>query len=70
MTDTATRTRFFSSTAYPSDADMALWNSLSIEEQKALMVKDEEEGFRSGIASGESLKERLKRVRAEMVHDL
>ena len=62
MTDTATRTHLFSSTAYPTDADMALWNSLSIEEQKALIAKDEEEGFRSGITSHESLEERLKRV--------
>jgi len=47
---------------------MALWASLSHAEQRAVIARDEETGFRSGIAEPETLKERLERVRATMAH--
>lgn len=58
----------FSSSVFPTDQDMRLWHSLSPEEQLAVIVRDEEAGFVSGIARDETLEERLVRVRAEMAH--
>ncbi|MEX2491132.1 MAG: hypothetical protein WD425_05160, partial [Nitrospirales bacterium] len=34
----------FSSTVFPSDADMKLWERLTPEQRKAVEVRDEEEG--------------------------
>jgi len=53
----------FSSTVFPTEEDAALWESLSPEEQRAIIARDEEVGFRSGIAPKESLTARLARVR-------
>lgn len=60
----------FNSTVFPTDEDMKLWNSLSPEEQRAVIERDEEAAFQSGIAKKETLEERLARVRAKMVHAL
>jgi len=57
----------FSSTVFPSAADMALWESLSTEERQAVIARDEEAGAQSGIAAKESLEQRLKRVRSGAV---
>lgn len=55
----------FSSTVFPDAEDMALWNSLTPDEQRAAVAEDEEAGYRSGVASDETLEVRLSRVRAE-----
>ena len=55
----------FSSTVFPNAEDMALWDSLSDGEKRAVIARDEEQGFQSGIAPKESLEERLSRVRAD-----
>lgn len=60
----------FSSTVFPSAEDMALWNSLSAEQQRALIERDEEAGSESGTAEPETLEDRLARVRANMAHAL
>ncbi len=57
----------FSSTVFPTEEDMALWESLSTDEQRAIVARDEEAGFRSGAAPEESLSERLARVRAASI---
>jgi hypothetical protein len=56
----------FSSRVFPAAEDMALWDSLSPAEQRAVIERDEEAGFHSGIAEPETLKQRLQRVRATM----
>ena len=54
----------FSSTVFPSSDDMALWESLSPEERRSVIARDEEAGAQSGIAAQETLEQRLKRVRS------
>lgn len=54
-----------SSAVFPTEADMKLWESLTAQERRALILRDEEAGFRSGPAPRESLEERLVRVRAK-----
>lgn len=53
----------FASSAFPTDEDMALWNSLTPAEKHAVVLRDEEAGFQSGVAKAETLNERLARVR-------
>ena len=69
MSDTTTTTDSpkvaFSSTVFPTDEDMKLWDSLTPEEQLAVIAHDEEQGSRSGVAPAETLEDRLKRVRAQ-----
>lgn len=60
----------FSSKVFPSAADMALWESLSDAEKRAVVKRDEEAGYQSGLAKPESLEARLARVRADMAHAL
>lgn len=60
----------FASTAFPTDEDMKLWDSLTPEQREAVIIEAEEKGFRSGIAPDESVEERLARVRAKAVRDL
>ncbi len=55
----------FVSKAFPTEADMKLWNSLDPAEQRVIIAQSEQAGFDSGIAPDESLEQRLKRVRAE-----
>ncbi len=55
----------FSSTVFPTAADIKLWDALSPEEQQAVIVAAEEAGFQSGLAPAESIAQRLARVRAE-----
>lgn len=54
----------FASTVFPTAEDMQLWESLSPNERRAMIARDEDEGANSGIADKESLSERLKRVRS------
>ena len=57
----------FSSTVFPTAEDIALWESLSPEERRAVVARDEEAGARSGVAEKESLEQRLHRVRSGAV---
>ena len=57
----------FTSTVFPTAEDMALWESLSPDERRALIAREEEAGANSGIAQNESLADRLKRVRSGAV---
>ncbi|MDF1836138.1 MAG: hypothetical protein P1U62_14855 [Alteraurantiacibacter sp. bin_em_oilr2.035] len=54
----------FSSTVFPSDADMELWNSLSAEEQRAVVRRDLDAAEASGVAEQETAAEILERVRS------
>ena len=60
----------FESSAFPTNADMSLWNRLEDKQKFLLIQKAEEDGFRSGIAKPESMEERLRRVRAETADEL
>ena len=55
----------FSSTVFPTAEDQALWDSLTPEQRLAILVRDEEEGFRSGVAKTSSAQEILAEVLAE-----
>ena len=55
----------FSSTVFPSPEDRALWKSLTPAERLAVIERDEEAGFRSGVARHASMHEILAEVRAE-----
>jgi hypothetical protein len=55
----------FASTAFPTPEDRALWESLSPAERLAVIERDEESGFKSGVARKASLREILAEVRAE-----
>ncbi|MEQ9488689.1 MAG: hypothetical protein RIM72_06820 [Alphaproteobacteria bacterium] len=57
----------FGSTVFPDPKDMALWQSLSPEEQQAVIVRNETAGARSGTAPQETLQQRLTRVRSDAV---
>lgn len=54
----------FTSTVFPSDADMSLWDSLSVEEQRAVVERDLDDAEASGIAPAESGDRVIERVRA------
>jgi hypothetical protein len=55
----------FSSTVFPSPEDRALWESLTPAQRLAIIERDEEEGFRSGVARNASMREILAEVQAE-----
>lgn len=55
----------FSSTVFPSREDKALWEVLSPAERLALIERDEEAGFQSGVAQHASMHELLAEVYAE-----
>jgi hypothetical protein len=55
----------FTSTVFPSDEDMKLWNGLSGDQQRAVVRRDLDEAEASGIAEPESAEEIIQRVRAE-----
>lgn len=58
----------FTSTAFPTGEDMRLWNSLTAEEQRAVVRRALDEGEASGVAEPESAEEIIRRVRAESEH--
>jgi hypothetical protein len=60
----------FSSTVFPTDEDMKLWDSLSPDEQRAVVERDLHAAEASGIAAPESMEQLIQRVRANMAHDL
>ena len=53
----------FTSTVFPTAEDQALWNSLSNEQRLAIIEREEEIAFQSGVAPHESKDEILARVR-------
>ena len=55
----------FTSTVFPPDEDMKLWNSLSADERRAVVRRDLDEAEASGVAEPESAEEIIRRVRAE-----
>jgi hypothetical protein len=55
----------FASTVFPTAEDKELWESLTQAEQLAIIERDEEAGFASGVARSASLREILAEVRAE-----
>jgi len=55
----------FSSTAFPTPADKALWESLTPTQRLAIVERDEQAGFRSGVARNASMQEILAELRAE-----
>lgn len=57
----------FSSRTFPTDADMELWNSLTPEQQKAVILRDIDAGLASG-ASTESADEIFQRALDQLAH--
>lgn len=55
----------FSSTVFPTPEDKALWEKLTPAEKRALVERDEEEGFQSGVGPQSSMQEILAEVLAE-----
>lgn len=55
----------FSSTVFPSEGDMKLWNGLSAEQQRAVVKRDLDEAEASGVAEAETAEEIIGRVRAQ-----
>jgi len=60
----------FASTAFPTEADMTLWRSLSPAEQRALILRDVEEGLRGPAAKKASKDEIMAEALAETTHAL
>ena len=60
----------FSSTVHPTAEDRALWESLSDEQRVAIIERDEQAGFDSGVADKASLQEILTETRAELKRSL
>lgn len=61
----------FGSTVFPDDADMRLWESLTPEEQRAVIVRDLDAAEAGGVAAPETPEEIIARVRARTArHDL
>ncbi len=59
----------FSSTVFPSAEDLALWESLSNEERLAVIARDEQVAFESGVAEKSAMFEILAETRAEAKHE-
>ena len=55
----------FTSTVFPTDEAMKLWNSLSADERRAVVRRDLDEAEASGVAEPETGLEIIRRVRAE-----
>ena len=55
----------FTSTVFPTEEDMTLWNSLTPEEQRAVIRRDLDEAEASGIAKPETTEAVIRRMRAE-----
>ena len=60
----------FSSTVFPTDEDMKLWDSLSPEEQRAVVERDLDDAEASGTSASEPMEQMIQRVRANRAHDL
>jgi len=56
----------FSSTVFPTPEDMKLWECLTDEQRKAIEIRDEEEGFKSGVAEHKSMSQLISEAKAEI----
>ncbi len=56
----------FSSTVFPTEEDMKLWNSLTLEEKKAVELRDVKEGEASGLAEPCTMEEIIAEAKAEI----
>ena len=56
----------FSSTVFPTEEDMKLWNRLTLEQKKAVEIRDEEEGYQSGVADPCTMADIIAEAKAEM----
>lgn len=54
----------FSSTVFPTEADLAHWRSLTSAQQQAVLVHWEEQGFQSGKVPREQFEARMQRLLA------
>ena len=54
------------STVFPTKEDMKLWESLTFEQRKAVELRDEEEGYQSGLAEPFTMSEIIAEAKAEM----
>ena len=55
----------FASTVFPTEEDMRLWDSLSAEQQRAVVRRDLDEAEASGTAEAETMEQIIERVRGE-----
>ena len=60
----------FTSSVFPTDEDVKLWDSLTPEEQEAFLLQEEEAAYRSGVAKNASKEEIMAEVLAEMKNGL
>ena len=56
----------FTSTVFPTKEDMHLWESLTPEQRKAVELRDEEEGYKSGLAEPCTMADIIAEAKAEM----
>jgi len=56
----------FSSTVFPSKDDVKLWESLTLEQRKAVEIRDVEEGRTSGLSEPCTMSEIIAEAKAEM----
>jgi hypothetical protein len=56
----------FTSTVFPTAEDMKLWDSLSLEQKKAVELRDVEEGRASGLAEPCTMADIIAEAKAEM----
>ena len=56
----------FSSTTFPTQEDMELWESLTDEQRKAVEIRDVEEGQASGLAEPCTMADIIAEAKAEM----
>ena len=56
----------FTSTVFPTREDIELWESLTDEQRRAVEVRDEEEGYKSGVAEPRSMSQLIAEAKAEI----
>ena len=58
----------FTSTAFPTAEDQALWHSLSAAEKRAVILRDVEEGLYGDVADNASREALIKKALAKYAH--
>ena len=56
----------FTSTVFPAQEDMELWESLTYEQRKAVEIRDVKEGYASGLAEPCTMAEIIAEAKAEI----
>ncbi len=59
----------FTSTAQPTEEDVKLWNSLTPDEQRAVLQREQEESRASGLAPKQTMAEMIAEFRTEMENE-